>query len=291
MTIVVGVDQSDGAAQALRWAVQEGGLRGWKVRAVMAWGLFDQHHPAGAGSFDPAYGEGDALDALDGIVRRVVGDEAAAGVERTVVCDLPARALLDASHQSELLVVGARGLGGFRGLLLGSVSQHCLHHTRVPLAVVRQPPPTGAKRQRIVVAVDGSPTAGRALLWALEEAVARDAAVTVVHAWSVPYVGASLYGPSRSGSELYAESSRLLLDEVVAAAGAPAGVRVEPVSAEGPPAGVILGAAEGADLLVMGSRGLGGLKGILLGSVTNQVAHHATCPLVVVPPSPDQAEA
>lgn len=287
--IVVGVDESQGAAHALRWAVREGELRGWTVTAVLAWGLLDQHYAPGVDRFDPAYGGDDAHEALAKIVRRAVGGDAAAGVERRVVCDLPARALLDASDGGELLVVGARGLGGFRGLLLGSVSQHCLQHARTPVAVVReQVPIASTKPERIVVAVDGSDSSHRALQWALEEARVREAGLDLVNAWSAPFIGSYFYVPVASDLELCEKTSRQILEEAMSAAGTgAAGVPVEPISAEGAPAAVILDVAQGADLIVMGSRGRSALKGMLLGSVTNQVAHHALCPVVVVPPVPD----
>jgi nucleotide-binding universal stress UspA family protein len=136
--IVVGVDESAGAAAALRWAMTEAEARGWSPRAVLAWGYLDQHHATPGQSFDPAYGEADAQAALDAIVAEVVGSARAATVDRKLVNDLPARALLDASEGADLLVVGARGLGGFRGLLLGSVSQQCLHHATCSVAVVRE---------------------------------------------------------------------------------------------------------------------------------------------------------
>jgi nucleotide-binding universal stress UspA family protein len=79
-----------------------------------------------------------SLPSLDAIVADVVGTGRAASVDRKVVNDLPARALLDASEGADQLAVGARGLDGFRGLLLGSVSQQCLHLATCPVAVVRE---------------------------------------------------------------------------------------------------------------------------------------------------------
>ena len=143
-----------------------------------------------------------------------------------------------------------------------------------------------ASLERIVVAVDGSDTAQRALRWALAEGRARKATVEVVHAWQVPYAG---YYPHTIGvfdPAVYEAASRQVLDEALAAAdtdGLP-----EPIkrtSRRGCAAAGILDAAEDADLLVLGSRGLGGVKGMLLGSVTMQATHHARCPVVVVPPA------
>ncbi|HET7720992.1 MAG TPA: universal stress protein, partial [Acidimicrobiales bacterium] len=134
--IVVGVDGSEGAATALRWAVEEGRIRGWPVTAVAAWALLDQRHVEPDAPFDPDYGADDAAAALAAHVSDALGPERSALVSRRTVNDLPATALLQAAEGADLLVVGARGLGGFKGLLLGSVSQHCLHHAPCPVAVV-----------------------------------------------------------------------------------------------------------------------------------------------------------
>lgn len=127
--VVVGVEESEGAAHALRWAARQGELRGSAVTAILAWGFLDQHHTITGERFDPGYGEKDAAEALAAIASRALGDDVAAKIEHRVVCELPAHALLDASADADLLVVGARGTGGFRGRMLGSISQQCLHHT------------------------------------------------------------------------------------------------------------------------------------------------------------------
>jgi nucleotide-binding universal stress UspA family protein len=282
--IVVGVDESTGAAHALRWAAREGRLRRLPVTAVLAWGYLDQHHATVDAGFDAGYAEADAVAALDAIVESTLAPSAAELVDRRAVCGLAAAVLLEAAAGADLLVVGARGLGGFRELLVGSVSQHCLHHATVPVAVVRGAvvvEPTG--RERIVVGVDGSPAAQHALAWALDEARARRAALEVVHAWSVPPI-VSPYAPSGGIGPILEEAAQRIVDDAVSRANVD-GLPV-PVTCTvrcGGAAGVLLDAGRGADLIVVGSRGRGGFEGLLLGSVTHQVTHHAACPVVVLP--------
>ena len=139
----------------------------------------------------------------------------------------------------------------------------------------------------IVVGVDGSPASLDALRWALAEAAARCAMLRAVHAWSHPLVTTPL-GPvvPALDPEALAElagAARAQLEQALASAGAAeAGVQVEPEVVEGGPAAMLLDAAQGAELLVVGSRGLGGFRGLLLGSVSQQCAQHASCPVVIV---------
>lgn len=134
--IVVGVDGSEGADRALRYAVEEAGRRGSTVEAVLVWALLDQPGVPEERQFDPAFGEAKARAYLDAAVERAVGDHPGVTVTPVVVCDLPARGLLEAAAGADLLVVGARGLGGFAGLLLGSVSQQVVNHAPCPVVVV-----------------------------------------------------------------------------------------------------------------------------------------------------------
>jgi nucleotide-binding universal stress UspA family protein len=281
--IVVGVDESDAAAEAVRWAVRERQLWGGTLTAVLAWAFLGQHHGTSDDSFQPDYGEKHAAAALDEILNRAAPDDAEL-IVRKVVCDLPARALLEASADADLLVVGARGMGGFRGLLLGSVSQQCAHHTTVPIAVVRRPPVPNRVQEQIVVGVDGSSTSQRALGWALDEARAREAAVTVIHARPaiLPFV------PPVGEDPLLERDARQLVSYQLGRAdldGLDAPPQVLVVDAT--PAHAILEAAATASLIVVGSRGRGGFGGLLLGSVSQQVAQHAACPVVVTPPAPE----
>lgn len=137
--IVVGVDASEPARHALAWALREGALRGDPVEVVGAWSFLDQAALTGR-EFDPAFDQAAADAALAGIVEGVQGADAAlAGVEvrLNAACELPTHALAEAAKGADLVVVGARGLGGVKELLLGSVSKYVVHHSTVPVVVVR----------------------------------------------------------------------------------------------------------------------------------------------------------
>jgi nucleotide-binding universal stress UspA family protein len=293
--IVVGVDGSAGGARALRWAVEEGARRGWDVTAVMAWTYLDQRHPRGIERFDPEYGAADAMAALDDYVDQVVtelGDSAPA-VRREVVCDHPGSALVDASARAALLVVGARGLGGFAGALLGSVSSACIHHATCPIAVIRtEPDPDHEGGARVVVGVDDSDAARQALSWAVGAARARRAVLDVVHVWTIPVTTVHPLVPATFPIDAGAmeDAARGVIERLMGSVDV-RGLEqpVEHLVVEGPTARSLLDVAKGADVLVVGSRGRGGFAGLLLGSVSTQVTHHATCPVVVVPP-PDRHE-
>jgi nucleotide-binding universal stress UspA family protein len=134
-TIVVGVDGSETSKRALAWAIEEAGLRGCKVRTVHAW-----QYPvsdAWAGMPVNIYDEleEDAKRQLDSVVREVAGAQAA-GIEQVVVVGAPSWVLVESARDAELLVVGSRGLGGFKGLLLGSVGQQVVHHAPCPVVVL-----------------------------------------------------------------------------------------------------------------------------------------------------------
>lgn len=138
----------------------------------------------------------------------------------------------------------------------------------------------------IVVGVDGSASARAALRFALVEARLRGDAVRAVAAWHVPiaaYGGALVPPDPALVADLEPQTRRTLDRALAEVADEAAGLELEPVVREGLPARVLLEEAEGADLLVVGSRGLGGFRGLLLGSVSQQCAHHAPCPVVIVP--------
>jgi nucleotide-binding universal stress UspA family protein len=139
-TIVVGIDGSKQSTNALRWALEEADCRGNEVLAITAWSV-----PASATPMlgvTPAFYDTDfeveAETLLKETVEKVTADVGLDVPVRTkAVSGSAARALVDASRDAELLVVGSRGYGGFRGLLLGSVGQQCAQHSFCPVVIVR----------------------------------------------------------------------------------------------------------------------------------------------------------
>jgi nucleotide-binding universal stress UspA family protein len=137
----------------------------------------------------------------------------------------------------------------------------------------------------IVVGVDGSKGSVSALEFAIEEARVRGADVKAVAAWEVPAAAYNTgFVPIPVNPSDYEKIARDTLDRTIEDTVSPTSdVSVTPVLREGHPADVLVAESRGADLLVVGSRGFGGFKGLLLGSVSQQCAHHAPCPVAIVP--------
>ncbi|MHB8219978.1 MAG: universal stress protein [Acidimicrobiales bacterium] len=274
--IVVGVDGSDGARSALLWAAAEAMRRGAPLDVVHSWLAVGEHAAA----------------------QRVAEDGASAvsliypGVHVTtsVTQQPPAQALVEASADAELLVVGSRGLGGFRGLMLGSVSAQCVEHARCPVVVARDRPIAEEPRNgmaaggaRIVVGVDGSPGSAVALRWSVDEAVRHQATLMVVCAWQPTPLGGYMVPPT----EGYQRAADEILSEAVADVHhQEPDVKVEVRGEFGAAVQVLVDAAREAQLLVVGARGHGGFTGLLLGSTSQAAVRHALCPVAVVRPAP-----
>ncbi len=281
-TIVVGIDGSEHSRWALKWAADEAKRRGSLLRIVFAQISSPKDVPGWyeAGSTDLSPAEAIIDDAVG-----LVATRHPSVLARGEVDEWPASLVLTiASRSADLVVLGARGLGGFKGLLLGSVSDQCVEYAHCPVAVVRtdiDELPLRATQSRIVVGIDGSIGSTRALRWTLEEARIRSATVEAVYAWHYPPVGAFVLGPT-DGFEVVA-------NETVDAATQYANEVAPEVrfvartcfNAEIP---ALLDAANGAELLVVGAKGHGRFHDTLLGSVAHQCIRHAECPVIVARP-------
>jgi nucleotide-binding universal stress UspA family protein len=149
-TIVVGVDDSDGARAALGWALRQAAVTGDRVRVVHAYEInlawIDDYNPDIPDWERRARAKAEATAAA--VLDDVIGDRARDGVEVCAVEGSPARALAEAANDAVLVVVGSRGRGGFAGLLLGSVSHRVALHSPCPVVIVPLPhdePRTGAE--------------------------------------------------------------------------------------------------------------------------------------------------
>jgi len=278
-TIVVGVDGSEHSRMAVKWAADEAARRGSLLKLVCSCAKEPKNVPIWyePGSFDLSPGEAIVDDAYG-----LVATRHPSLLARVEISDQPPAVLLaDASRSADLLVVGARGRGGFKGLILGSVSDKCVQYAHCPVAVVRVDPDelsSQAAHPRIVVGVDGSLGSTRALRWALGEAQIRSASVEAIYAWQYPPIGTFVLAPAHG----YMMAGREIVQAATESAARLApDVRFEVDVRFDASVSALLDASKGADLLVTGSRGHGGFKDALLGSVAHQCARHASCTVVV----------
>lgn len=275
--IVVGTDGSENATVAMRWAAEEAAIHHASVEAVLVWSFLEQYHFEHPDTFDPDYSQDTARAELASWVAEALGGQAGVGIR--VVCDLPARALLEASDTADLLVLGARGRGGFDGLLLGSVSEKVAHLATRPVAVVRGA--CAVQGGRVVVGIDGSARSLSALRWAAAEARARNSELDVVHAWRLPLMSTSPAVAAIPDLSTMERAGRNVLDKALADP-AVTDTRAHPHLTHDKPAHALMTLAADAGLVVVGARGLGRVTGALLGSVSRQLLHHSPCPVVVV---------
>jgi nucleotide-binding universal stress UspA family protein len=160
-----------------------------------------------------------------------------------------------------------------------------VHHAHQPVAVVRDAT-HHAGRRAVVVGVDGSAGGQRALAWGVEEARRRNAPLEVVHAWTFTVMGTP-WGPTIDPglAQFEADAHRLVADQLASVDTTDLTSPVRARIVQGAAGQVLVEFAERAQLIVVGARGIGGLHELLLGSVSQHVSHHASCPTIVVRPS------
>jgi len=192
--------------------------------------------------------------------------------------------LLDASEHASLLVLGSRGTGGFTELLLGSTTLHLAAHASCPVIAVPAPGEQARERHGVVVGVDGSARSEAAIELAFREADDLGEELTALHAWyDVTRTGTGTMMPLGYDPHEVAEEERLVLAESMAGWQEKfPDVHVRYRVVVGHPVGALVAEARDARLLVVGSRGLGSVRSIVLGSVSHGVLHHATSPVAVV---------
>ena len=275
--LVVGVDGSENSAEALQWSVAEAAIRGDVLKLIYCLHMV----PASfAGEVMAAPQIDEMREYADGVLAAVAETARQMAPELDVRTELalgpPSAGLLEASQDASLLVVGTRGLGAFGAMFLGSVSSRVAAHAKCPTVVV---PADGHDHDHsgpIVVGVDDSDHAIAALRFAARTASLNGAEIIAVHGRGEPGT-LDLPAAAEPTEQVQAES---LVTEAIEQAEIEQEVTTRIVANN--PGDALLEAAENAALIVVGSRGRGGFRGMLLGSVSQSVLHGAQCPVAVV---------
>lgn len=283
--IVVGVDGSDSALAAVRWAAAW--ARRWRVRLRLVnacpWPLHRSGREAPGVDYRQAFTR-IASEQLEAAAEVAV--EAAPGVKvfHQVIIGYPVPLLVEESEKARLLVLGDRGLGGVTGLLVGSVAVALAAHGACPVVVVRgQPPVPPDSPLPVVVGVDGTVTSEAALGFGFEAASAQGVPLVAVHTRGADRIGPTFNAvPDREAIE--DREDRVLAQWLACWEQRYPDVKVRRVVGTDHPAHRLLSEADHAQLVVVGARGRGSLTGLILGSVSHTLLHHAPCPVAVVRP-------
>lgn len=274
--IVVGVDGSRAGLEAAGWAAGEAAMRRAPLRVVHALPEWACKESTGRYAEVGRWMREGGMTVLASAESRVRREQPEVTVETALLPGDPRAALIEASRDAELVVIGDHGLGGVRGMLVGSVAYGVAGHAESDVVLVREVPAT--PRGEVVAGVDGAPTTARVLDFAFREAELRGLALRAVHAWSLPQA-AGFLSPADGGER---DEVLLLKERLAAHRERHPEVEVIEEVVHGHPVAVLRQAAAGAALLVVGSHGYGTLKGMVLGSVSQAMVHHAPCPLAVV---------
>jgi nucleotide-binding universal stress UspA family protein len=266
--VVVGVDGSSESRTALRLAVDEARFRHCPLQIVRSVEMYEENP------------ESAELDSAVAFARDDLGFSDVSGL---VTSGFPAVALLEQAADAELVVVGSRPRSAIASVVLGSVGSAVATHAPCPVIVARTSGERTTSGGRVVVGVDGSELSERAVDFAFGEASHRQTGLVAVHCWQVDHPTAS-----RWNAEAFAarrnEHLRWMSQTLAGFQDKYPEVQVTTSLLEGRAAVLLTELSRGAGLVVVGSRGRGGLMGMLLGSVSQSLLHHAYCSVAVVRP-------
>ncbi len=288
--IVVGVDGSAGSIAAMTWAADTAARVGATIVPVVAWEyptLALLPFPAGM-PVPPV----DAMQADSEVRAEVLVEAALASAPAVEVADpivrqgSPGKVLCDVTDPADLLVVGSRGLGSVKGVLLGSVSAHCATAAPCPVAVIPvadegDEPIAHVANGVILVGVDGSPSSDDAVRWA-DAWAPEDATLTLIHVWNVPVTSAA--SAFSIDAEALEDAAKHLLDN---AACLVEHHKVDTLRVRGDARTELAMRGREAEMVVIGARGHSRFERFLMGSVADHTVHHLVAPTVIVNGSSD----
>ncbi|GAA2804854.1 universal stress protein [Kitasatospora sp. CM 4170] len=286
--VLIGIDGSPQSEAAALWAAAEARRRGCALRLLHAWPWLDagNENVSRPGDLRPR-----ALDALRGIGDRIRHDHPDLPVDAAVISDDPVDGLIAAAKGQELLVLGSRGLGGFAGLLVGSVGLAVAAGTSIPTVLVRsgqapaERPAAVDTTREVLVGLDGREPGDTVVEFAVAEAELRGCRLRVVHGWDL--VPAWAYGglmpPQVDPVEQEAAETALISPVLTGLRAKHPGIDIVEDIRLGGGARALLEASTRADLVVVGRWEHRHRLGPRLGPVTHAVLHHCAAPVVVVP--------
>lgn len=279
--VAVGIDGSERSKIALTWAIEQAKARRARVHVVCSYELptFTAHTLESTSVSTDSH----LYEAAERAIEEACDIVTAEGVEVSSALETgdPAGILVELSREVAAVVIGGRGRGSFADRLLGTVSSALPAHAYCPTVVV----PEKAKDEclpikHIVVGVDGSDTSQIALqraVWEAERWGAKLTAVAAVNTSSIAWM------PGAGFSVDILDDVRSGLEVAVQKIPEAKNIEIRTHALEGNPAALMTEFSTAVDLVVMGTRGRGGFAGLLLGSTSQAVLHHATCPVMVVP--------
>lgn len=290
--VVVAVDGSPASDNAVRWAANTASKRGVPLRLASSYTIPQFLYAEGMAPPQELYDDlqRETLHTIDEARELALTVDSNLRIGHAVAEGSPIDMLLEMSREAAMIVMGSRGLGGLSGMVLGSVSAAVVSHASCPVVVVREDNAVNDQNKYgpVVVGIDGSEVSRRAAEVAFEEAQARGAELTAVHTWidaQVQAPGAGFAVSEDKWERVHDEQAELLDNYLRELTEAYPDVEVRRVITRDRPVHALTEAAEGAQLLVTGSHGRGGFKGMLLGSTSRALLQSAPCPMMVVRPS------
>ncbi|MEU4234467.1 universal stress protein [Nonomuraea sp. NPDC026600] len=270
--IVAGTDGSASAIAAVEWAAADARRRKLALRVVhvceqLLFSMGKTQYCAGA------------LEAAADKARALAPDME---VSTELLSGNVIESLVAEAAAADSIVLGSRGLGGFAGMVLGSVGLGMAGHAAGPVVVVRGP--SVVQHGQVVVGYDGSGHSRAAMEYAIEQARAREARLHVVYAWNMPVLTSYTVGYGSLLEETFEQEVRAARERVLSWRDENRDIEITDEQVCEHPVSALAKASASADLLVVGSRGLGGFASAVLGSVSHGVLYHAACPVAVVRP-------
>ena len=288
-SVVVGIDGSAASTGAVAYAANTAATRGTPLVLVPSSPMPAAMCAEGMTPPQPVYDELERECVPIVEQARATALKVAPGIEvsHVIVEGNPSQVLIDYSRQAKLIVLGSRGLGGIKGMVLGSVSASVASHAFCPVVVTREDTDDLDRTGPVVVGIDGSEISAKATEWAFAEASARNTTLIAVHTWMDPQVQAAAAGialTEEDWKQLEEQQLETLSERLAGFSDRYPDVTIERFVTRDRAVRALVEKSEDAQLVVVGSHGRGGFTGMVLGSTSRALLQASPCPVMVVRP-------